>query len=105
MNVLYADEGTRSTTDGAIVVRGGECVGGGTTVNIALSLDPHADVWEGWRRDHGLQGFSFDTSASDLGVAGLNLASCLSEVRQRLNVHAPPDSAVNEDRKSVVSGK
>jgi choline dehydrogenase-like flavoprotein len=104
MTALYADEGTRSTVDGGIVVRGGECVGGGTTVNIALSLDPHADVWEGWRRDHGLQGFSFDASASDLGVAGLNLASCLREVRQRLNVHTPPDSAVNDNNRLFADG-
>lgn len=104
MNVLYADEGTRSTNDGAIVVRGGECVGGGTTVNVALSLDPHPDVWAGWRRDHGLQGFSFESSKSDHGVAGLNLASCVAEVRDRLNVHAPPDSAVNDNNRLFAQG-
>lgn len=104
MNALYAEEGSRSTSDGAIVVRGGECVGGGTTVNFALSMDPLADVWAGWRREHGLQGFSFDTSASDHGVAGLNLARCVSEVRQRLNVHAPPDSAVNDNNRLFATG-
>src|SRR5688500_7947758 len=104
MTALYADGGTRATVDGGIVVHGGECVGGGTTVNAALSLDPHPDVWEGWRRDHGLQGFSFDTSASDLGVAGLNLASCLSELPQRLHVHAPPDSAVNDNNRLYAAG-
>ena len=104
MNALYADEGARSTTDGGIVVRGGECVGGGTTVNVALSLDPHADVWAAWRRDFGLEGFSFEPSASDHGVTGLNLASCLSDVRQRLNVHAPPDSAVNDNNRLFAQG-
>ena len=48
---LYAGGGTRATDDGAIAVRGGECVGGGTTVNVALCLDPVPHVWEGWRRD------------------------------------------------------
>ncbi len=104
MNALYADEGNRATHDGAIVVRGGECVGGGTTVNVALSLDPHADVWERWRRDFGLEGFSFTDAASDLGIPGLNLASSLREVRARLNVHAPPDSAVNENNRLFAAG-
>ena len=36
--VLYAGRGARSTFDGDIVVRGGECVGGGTTVNYALAM-------------------------------------------------------------------
>ena len=36
--MLYAGQGARSTYDGGLPVRGGECVGGGTTVNIALSL-------------------------------------------------------------------
>src|SRR5205085_434396 len=39
---LYAGAGRRTTDDGAIAVRGGECVGGGTTVNAALCLDPVA---------------------------------------------------------------
>src|SRR4051812_3273588 len=43
---LYAGQGTRTTEDGAIPVRGGECVGGGTTVNVALSFDPVARVWK-----------------------------------------------------------
>lgn len=33
---LFADRGTRGAKDGSIAVRGGECVGGGTTVNVAL---------------------------------------------------------------------
>ena len=67
---LYAGGGTRTTEDGAIAVRGGECVGGGTTVNVALCLDPVPRVWEGWRRERGLTGFSFDRDASDHGVPG-----------------------------------
>jgi choline dehydrogenase-like flavoprotein len=44
MTVLLADKGARTTVDGAIPVTGGECVGGGTTVNYALSFDPIRDV-------------------------------------------------------------
>lgn len=104
MNVLYAGEGARSTADGAVPVRGGECVGGGTTVNVALCFDPVREVWEGWRRDYGLEGFSFDPAASDYGVAGLNVPSCLREVRRRINVHVPADDAVNDNNRLFRTG-
>ena len=54
MNVLYAERGARATFDGAMPVQSGECVGGGTTVNFALSFDPRQDVWNGWKRDFGI---------------------------------------------------
>ena len=101
---LYAGGGSRTTDDGAISVRGGECVGGGTTVNVALCLDPVPAVWEGWRRARGLEGFSFDRTASDHGVAGLNMAACLAEVRARLNVHEPGDDEVNENNRLFAGG-
>jgi choline dehydrogenase-like flavoprotein len=101
---LYAGGGTRTTEDGAIAVRGGECVGGGTTVNVALCLDPVPRVWEGWRRDRGLTGFSFDRDASDHGVSRLNMAACLAEVRARLNVHEPDDAEVNENNRLFARG-
>src|SRR5690348_15265031 len=50
MQVLYAERGARSSEDGAIPVRGGECVGGGTTVNVALCFDPIARVWQSWQQ-------------------------------------------------------
>jgi choline dehydrogenase-like flavoprotein len=78
---LYAGGGRRTTEDGAIVVRGGTCVGGGTTVNVALCLDPVASVWERWRRDHGL-----------------------TEVRARLNVHPPADQEINENNRLFAAG-
>jgi choline dehydrogenase-like flavoprotein len=101
---LYAEGGARTTDDGAIAVRGGACVGGGTTVNVALCLDPVARVWEGWRRAYGLDGFSFDRAASDHGVAGLNMAVCLAEVRARLDVHEPTDAEVNENNRLFARG-
>jgi choline dehydrogenase-like flavoprotein len=104
MGVLYAERGARSTMDGAIPVRGGECVGGGTTVNYALAMDPVRSVWTRWTRDYGLTGFSFDEGASDYGVPGLNMAACLAEVRARIGVAAPPDSAVNGNNRVLGRG-
>lgn len=104
MNRLYAERGARSTADGAMAVRGGECVGGGTTVNYALALEPVIDVWERWKRERELTGFSFDATASDYGVPGLNMRASLADVRMRVNVGVPPDTAVNENNRVLERG-
>ncbi|HET8799285.1 MAG TPA: GMC family oxidoreductase [Thermoanaerobaculia bacterium] len=104
MRVLYAGEGRRTTVDGAMPVRGGECVGGGTTVNYALCFDPVEPVWKGWQRDYGLTGFSFDAKADDYGVAGLNVPSALDEVRKRINVHRAADEEVNDNNRALERG-
>ena len=101
MRVLYAEDGARSTVDGAMPVRGGECVGGGTTVNYALCFDPVERVWERWRKTEGLTGFSFDASASDYGVPNLNIPTALREVRERTNVHAAADEEVNDNNRAL----
>jgi choline dehydrogenase-like flavoprotein len=103
MGVLYAERGARSTVDGSIPVRGGECVGGGTTVNYALAMDPVRRVWARWR-DQGLTGFSFDEGTADYGVPGLNMAACLAEVRARIGVATPPDAAVNGNNRVLERG-
>ena len=103
-SVLYAERGARSTVDGAIPVRGGECVGGGTTVNYALALDPKADVWARWRNTRALAGFSFDPAADDYGVHGLNMAAFLSEVRARINVHTPDEAEINDNNRVLERG-
>jgi len=103
MRVLYAEGGQRATADGAIPVRGGECVGGGTTVNVALSFDPVQAVWQRWQREFGLTGFSFD-SANDYHVTGLSLRSATDEVRHRVNVHAPADSEINDNNLLLAQG-
>jgi choline dehydrogenase-like flavoprotein len=99
MRVLYAEKAGRTTVDGSIGVRSGECVGGGTTVNAMLSLDPVERVWSDWRKRYGVTGFSFDPAASDYGVAGLNMPSALAEVKQRINVHVAPDEQINENNR------
>lgn len=103
-NALYAERGLRTTDDGAIPVRGGECVGGGTTVNVALSFDPVPRVWARWRDEVGLEGFSFDPAANDYGVSGLNLARCIADVRARVNVQAPPESEINRNNGLFAAG-
>jgi choline dehydrogenase-like flavoprotein len=104
MRVLYAEQGQRATADGAIPTRGGECVGGGTTVNVALCFDPVRPVWENWRRILGLTGFSFEPDANDYGVQGLSLLSAVREVRQRVNVHAPSDDEINGNNRVLEKG-
>lgn len=104
MRVLYSDEGRRSTDDGAIPVRGGECVGGGTTVNYALAFDPIERVWQGWRRDFGLEGFSFSSEGSDYGIAGLNVPMCLRAVRERIGVHEPAIAEINDNNQVLADG-
>jgi choline dehydrogenase-like flavoprotein len=104
MNVLYAERGARSTNDDAMPVRGGECVGGGTTVNFALCFDPVPQVWEKWKNTYHLQGFSFDESASDYNMAGLNLPNCTREIRKRINIHKPADDEINDNNRILEKG-
>jgi long-chain-alcohol oxidase len=104
MSVLYADRNARTTLDGSIPVQGGECVGGGTTVNFALSFDPKREVWGGWRKDFGAGPFSFDRSANDFGISGLNMANCLADVRKRINVHTPLESEINDNNRAFAAG-
>ncbi len=104
MSVLYAQRGGRATQDGSMPVQGGECVGGGTTVNFALCFDPRQDVWGRWHHDYGAGPFSFDRTANDLGISGLNMATCLGEVRRRINVHQPADSEINDNNRLFAAG-
>ena len=104
MSALYAERGRRSTRDGAIPVRGGECVGGGTTVNLALCFDPIATVWERWKRRCGLRGFSFEPEAADYGIAELNMPNCLRDVRARLHVHQVAAEQVNDNNRLLELG-
>lgn len=101
---LLAENGGRQTDDGAIPVAGGECVGGGTTVNYALAFDPLPPVWARWKKQFGLTGFSFSDTANDYGVSGLNMHSALRDVRARCNVHLPADTEVNENNRLFAAG-
>jgi choline dehydrogenase-like flavoprotein len=102
--LLHAEYGRRRTADGSIPVRGGQCVGGGTTTNYALALDPVPSVWERWGEVYGLEGFSFDPAAADYGVPGLNMNAALGEVKNRLSVRPAPDSWVNDNNRVFERG-
>jgi choline dehydrogenase-like flavoprotein len=104
MTALLADRGARATTDGSIPVAGGQCVGGGTTVNYALSFNPVPNVWSRWHSDLGLEGFSLDPTANDYGVEGLNLAAAVADVRSRCNIHEPTDDQVNDNNQLFAAG-
>ena len=104
MTAMYAEQGARSTSDGSIPVRGGECVGGGTTINVALCFDPVQEVWEQWKRDYGLQGFAFDDASDDHGVQGLNMPACVRDIRRRINVHTASDSEINDNNRILERG-
>lgn len=96
---IYADKGRRTTADGAIGVRSGECVGGGTMVNVALCHDPVPEVWSRWRNEYGVEQFSFDAAGNDYGVAGLNMPACTSEVKRRIHAEQVADDAVNDNNR------
>jgi choline dehydrogenase-like flavoprotein len=104
MGVLMTERGGRSSDDGAFPIVGGECVGGGTTVNFALCFDPIQSVWERWRSERSLDGFSFDAGANDYGIAGLNMRKALADVRSRLNVHIPGPEAINDNNRLFAAG-
>ena len=104
MRVLYAGEGGRFVEGGGIPIRGGECVGGGTTVNVALCFNPVQRVWRRWQEQQGLTGFSLDADASDYGVSGLSLANALREVRERIGVAAPEEAAINRNNQLFRNG-
>jgi choline dehydrogenase-like flavoprotein len=101
---LHARLGRRRTADGAIPVRGGECVGGGTTVNYAFSIDPQTSVWDRWRTTYGLEGFSFDPTAADHGVPGLNMTLALEEVKERLGIQPALDAWINDNNRVFERG-
>lgn len=104
MNAMYAENGTRSTHDGAIPIRGGECVGGGTTVNIALCFDPVRSVWDRWRNECGLEQYSFDPASNDYGVSGLNMSNCNDDIRNRINIITPSENEINDNNRMLQKG-
>ena len=104
MNRLYAERGARSTVDGAIPVRGGECVGGGHDRQLcacARSGSRRLGRVEAPARTHGI----FVRSHSvGLRHRGAEHALVLPEVRARLHIERPPDSAVNDNNRVLERG-
>lgn len=93
---MYADKQRRTTADGAIPVRSGEAVGGGTIINEAMCHDPIPAVWARWRSEYGIDKLSFD-DADDYGVPHLNIPACTEELKRRLNIQRVRDGELNEN--------
>jgi choline dehydrogenase-like flavoprotein len=55
---LYAEGGGRTTSDGAIRIGQGRCVGGGTTVNTTSSFRTSPHTLRQWREVHNVKGAS-----------------------------------------------
>ena len=101
---LFAERGTRGTKDGSMPVRGGQCVGGGTTVNVALCFDPIESVWKKWKSEYGLDQYSFNSKANDYDISGLNMPNALEDIRKRINIHKPPDDMINDNNRLFSKG-
>ncbi len=101
---LFSDKGTRGCKDGSMPVRGGECVGGGTTVNVALCFNPVDSVWNRWKHQYGINNFSFNEKSNDYGIIGLNMIKALQHVRGRINIHETPDEMVNDNNRLFAEG-
>jgi choline dehydrogenase-like flavoprotein len=73
---LYQDAGARMTSDLAIRVIGGRCIGGSTVHNINLCKRLAPEILDHWKRDHAVSGLSeeelrptFESVERDLNVA------------------------------------
>ena len=81
MPKLYQERGGRSTSDLAIRVIGGRCIGGSTVHNINLCKRLPPEILEHWARDHAVSGLGaaelapvFDSVERDLSVSEIEPA-------------------------------
>lgn len=89
---LYQESSARKTSDRAINILQGRCVGGGTTVNWTSSFRTPAPTLEHWAREFGIEGF---------GAA--DLAPWFERMEQRLGI-APWLVAPNENNNALRRG-
>lgn len=101
---LYTEGNQRAALGSGIPIRGGECVGGGTTINLALCFDPVQTVWNRWTREYGLNEFSFTQEDSDYGIPDLNITNCLNHIRKRCSITVAPDDQVNDNNRLFQEG-
>lgn len=90
---LYADGGARLTDDGAFALLQGRTLGGGTTVNWMLVLEPPAHVLDEWEHAHG---------ASLLGAS--SLAPALAQVGAEVHARLVPEDAHNRGNRIILDG-
>jgi choline dehydrogenase-like flavoprotein len=72
---LYQESAARKTSDKAINILQGRCVGGSTTVNWTSSFRTPVETLEYWRANYKLEGFDNDT-----------LAPYFTQAERRLNI-------------------
>lgn len=90
---LYADGGARLTDDGAFGLLQGRTLGGGTTVNWMLMLEPPGHVMDEWENVHG---------AALLGHA--SLAPALEQVGEEVHARLVPPDAHDRGNRIILDG-
>jgi choline dehydrogenase-like flavoprotein len=93
MPKLYQERGGRSTSDLAIRVIGGRCIGGSTVHNINLCKRLPPEILEHWARDHAVSGLG----QSELGPV-------FESVERDLSVSLVPEERRNENNRALERG-
>ena len=91
--LLYQERGGRATTDRAIRVMGGRCVGGSTVHNTNLCKRAPAEVLERWRQELHVSGLSTD-----------EMAALYDSVERSLSVSDIDPSARNANNRTLERG-
>ncbi|HSO93192.1 MAG TPA: GMC family oxidoreductase [Candidatus Dormibacteraeota bacterium] len=88
MRKLYFQGGFAATSDGAIALVAGGCLGGGTLVNYATSFRSPDWLREEWASDYGLPAFISDEYAASMDAVyerlGVNLDHSRVSARERV---------------------
>ena len=88
MRKLYFQGGFAATSDAAIALVAGGCLGGGTLVNYATSFRSPDWLREEWARDHGLPAFLSDEYTASMDAVyerlGVNLDHSRVSARERV---------------------
>jgi choline dehydrogenase-like flavoprotein len=90
---LYQDAGGRTTSDGAIAILQGKCVGGGTTVNWTTCFRTPDDVVDLWHTRH---------AVNEVSVATLRPA--FEWIEKRLSIAPVPLALVNANNRTLWDG-
>ena len=90
---LFADQAMRATTDASVSVLQGGAVGGGTTVNWMMMLQPTEAVLDEWARVVGVRELSMR-----------DLAPHFDRVGREVHVGTPPDDAHSPSNRAILDG-
>jgi choline dehydrogenase-like flavoprotein len=90
---LYADGGTRATSDQSIPILQGATVGGGTTVNWLIMLRAPDFVLEEWAEHHGA-----------VGMGPRDLAPVFERIEREVHARRVPDDAHSPNNRLILDG-